>query len=516
MPRKHAAYLAAGFTLLWAASVLPYLLSPLGEYPVVDASWHMEWAGGIARGNTLIYSPYFRAPLYPFLLGAVFSITGVSVIAGALTGFILGLASVILVYRIVEAGGGRGAALLAAALAAVNGVFLFYTSALLITSLYAFLLLLSFKLFQGDRPSPLAWAVLGLAAVARPSAVLIAPLALVIYPGVRKWCWLFLPPVLAVWAVNSAGGDPATVISSQGGVNFYIGSGPEADGYTSFAPRTTGPGTLDEDLPYVDNVWESSVRPLETGTPPSQISAWWTRRTLDHISGDPRGTISLFSRKLLYTLSPVAVPSNYDVYYCSRYSPVLRMLTGSPGFPVHGLLLWMLVPGALLAGALKVTERAAFLWAAAISAGVLPFFITARFLLPAVPFLVILLAPRFLRKPRRAFVAAPAGLAAGLALAFLTGHTVKNGGVNMAFHDGIAHYREGQTERSRALFLQAVDVALERDDGVDLNGTDALFNLGLISLREGDPEGAETWWTLALERDPSYLPAARALMELKH
>lgn len=516
MPRKHAGYLAAGFTVLWAASILPYLLSPLGGYPVVDASWHMEWAGEIARGSTLIYSPYFRAPLYPFFLGAVFSLTGVSVIAGALAGFILGLASVILVYRIVESGAGRGPALFAAAIAGVNGVLLFYSAALLITSLYAFLLLLSFKLFQGDRPSPLAWAILGLAAVARPSAVLIAPLALVIYPGVRKWCWLFLPPVLAVWAVNFSSGDPATVISSQGGVNFYIGSGPEADGFTSFAPPATGPGTLDETMPYVDNVWESSVRPLETGTAPSQVSAWWTRRTLEHIAGDPWGTLSLYTEKLLYMISPVAIPSNYDVYYCSRYSPVLRMLTGSPGFPVHGLLLWMLVPGALMAGALKVNERDAGLWAAVISAGVLPFFVTARFLLPAVPFLVILLAPRFLLRPRRALIAAPAGLAAGLALAFLTGHTVRNGGVNMAFHDGIAHYRQGQTEMSRALFLKAVDVALERDDGVDLNGTDALFNLGLISLRDGDPEGAETWWTLALERDPGYLPAARALLELRH
>ncbi|HRW77890.1 MAG TPA: NPCBM/NEW2 domain-containing protein, partial [Candidatus Sabulitectum sp.] len=311
-------------------------------------------------------------------------------------------------------------------------------------------------------------------------------------------------------------GDPATVISSQGGVNFYIGSGPEADGFTSFAPPATGPGTLDETMPYVDNVWESSVRPLETGTAPSQVSAWWTRRTLEHIAGDPWGTLSLYTEKLLYMISPVAIPSNYDVYYCSRYSPVLRMLTGSPGFPVHGLLLWMLVPGALMAGALKVNERDAGLWAAVISAGVLPFFVTARFLLPAVPFLVILLAPRFLLRPRRALIAAPAGLAAGLALAFLTGHTVRNGGVNMAFHDGIAHYRQGQTEMSRALFLKAVDVALERDDGVDLNGTDALFNLGLISLRDGDPEGAETWWTLALERDPGYLPAARALLELRH
>jgi len=474
----------------------------------------MAWAGAAANGDTFIYAPYFRAPLYPLVLSIVFRATGSSVIAGAVLSFLFGLLSVHLVHRIVFRRAGRGPALLAACILALNGVFLFYTSTLLITPMYMFLLLLAFFLLDREPPLSSGWFVLGLAAITRPSALLLFPLALILCRRKWKTSVLFLLPVAAVWAVNWHHGDSGTLISSQAGINFYIGSGPEADGYTSFAPAFSGSDTGQDSLPYVDNVWASSRSPFHGDVRPSTVSAFWVDRTLEHILNDPGGAFSLFSMKLLYLLSPVAIPSNYDVYYFSRYSPVLGLLAGSPRLPVTGLLLWALFPGALLAGKPRRRELSSLLWAAVLAIGILPFFVTARFVLPVIPFVVILLAPRFLIRPVRSLLLAPLGLAAGIGLAFLTADTVRTGGVNMAFHDGIAHYQRGELEKGEVLLLQAVEVAMSREDQIDLNGTDALFNLGVIAARRGDIPAARSYWEMAIERNPDFSPARRALQGL--
>jgi len=510
-------WIALCFALIWAFFAIPILRSPLGSYPVVDAAWHSAWATEIAGGNLSIYAPYFRAPLYPAVLGLVYLLSGCSEISGILLSFALCTAALLVVYRIVfHIHRSRRKALAAAAITGINGVFLFYSTTLLIAPLYILLLLCSFYLFQKDSKSKYGWFFLGLAAVARPAAVLLFPLAIVLYRRSWKYCWQLLLPLSGVWLVNATTGDPWTVISSQGGINFYIGSGPEADGYTSFAPETGGLTQLPDSLPYRDNVWAASIRPFPRAMEPSRVSSEWIGRTLDYIKENPGSFAFLMAKKLLYAASPVAIPSNYDVYYYTRYSPLAGLVEGTPGFPVAGLLIWLLVPGALAAGPLKSGERNALLWASVLCLGVLPFFITARFLLPVLPFVVILLGPRFLSRPIRSLALAPLGLALGLGIARLTEHTVESGGVNMAFHDGLAHYRLGLVEESEMLLLQSLDVAFERNDGIDLNGTDALFNLGIIALRRGDPDEAETYWRMALERNPDFVPAIQALQGLTH
>lgn len=502
------------FSLVWAGVSVPILISPLGSYPVVDASWHMEWASAAADGEPFIYAPYFRAPLYPWVLALLFAVTGPSLISGALLSFLFSLMSVHLVHRIVHRTSGRVAGLFAAGVMGLNGVFLFYSSTLLITPLFTLLLLLSFYCFQFREPSSAGMLFLGLAAVARPSAVLLFPLVLILYRHSRKYFWLFLVPVCTIWAVNALHGDGRTVISSQGGVNFFIGSGPEADGFTAFAPERGPYGFPDDSLPYTDNVLSAGGSHFPPGTVPSEISAGWTGRTLEHIMKSPGNFLFLLLKKVLYIVSPVAIPSNYSVYYYGRYSPLLAVLTGTPNFPAAGLILWFLLPGALLAGSLGSFEKKALLWAVVLLFGLLPFFITARFRLPALPFLVILLAPRFMRRAKTGLKLAPIGVAAGLGIALLTSNTVPEGGVNMAFHDGLAHHRLGERGRAQLLFLEAYETALGRTDGVDLNGTDALFNLGVAALERGHAEEAEMYWRLALERNPGFAPAIAALQGL--
>ncbi len=513
MNRRDAVIVPICFLILWAAITIPILLSPLGQFPVIDASWHNAWAEEIANGNIFVFAPYFRAPLYPLVLGSVYSITGGSYLSGVILSLLFGLFSVHIIQKSVFYRAGRIPSLVAAGLYMLYGVSTFYSSTLLIAPMYSFLIILSFFLLDREEPNKLGWLFLGLAAVTRPGAILLFPLALILYRKAWRSSWILFVPVILVWIINFAHGDTSTFISSQGGINFYIGNGPEADGYTAFAP--SGSVAPSDSLPYLDNVWCSSYAPFEgEEVLPSEVSSWWVNKTISYIAEHPSDFLFLTGKKVIYLISPVAVPSNYDVYYFTKYSPVLKILVGSPQFPLSGLLIWLILPGALAAGKLSQGERNTLLWIACLAVGIIPFFVTARFRIPMLPLVVILLVPRVLRNIKKSALLAPFGLAAGMGLALATAGTVDTGGVNMAFYDGIAHFQQGDELGAEVLLLKATEVAFERIDGIDLNGVDALYNLGIISIRRRDTESARMYWEMALERNPGFAPAREGLMGL--
>lgn len=500
------------FLAAWMAVNLPFLRSPLGEYPVIDARWHQLWAAEVSRGNLDVYAPYFRAPLYPWLLGGWFALAGSGTVAGVLFSMAAGACSAVLLHRIALKGSSRGAAFITAALWSLWGTALVYSGFMLIEPLYIFLLLASFLALCRVPDTPAPWFLLGLSCVARPGAVLLLPVSLYLFrPRPRSWlAWCI--PVAVVWAVNTLSGDSGTVISSQGGINFYIGSGPEADGVTAFAP--SGGRVPEGDLPYVDNVWAASLGPLPEGASPSVVSSHWTLLTMRHIAARPLDFIHLLARKAVFLLSPVEIPCNYDVYYMGRLSPIAGILVTGPPAPFPGLLVWMLLPGALLAGKLQERDKRVLTWIITLSAGLLPFFVTARFRLPVIPFVLLLLVPRFLRKPKLGFLTAPLGAAIGIGLSILSWPSVERSGVNMPFHDGMANYVSGNRAAARMLFMAGWERASARTDGIDLNGTDALYNLGVMALEDGDWAEAEFWFGKALEWNPSHTPSRNALVGL--
>jgi len=494
---------------------------PLFWEPVVDARWHHLWAGLVARGNPLAYAPFFRAPLYPWTLGGVYAATGQSVVAGAALSAVLAAAAVAVLHRAaLRVVGYRGAAAACAAVWAVWGTDVLISTSLLIAPLYILLLLGAFHAAETGRRG--AWALLGLAAAARPTALLALPaMARRARPGVLAAA-LLVAPISVVWAANALSGDPLTVLSGQGGVNLWIGNGPEADGITAFAPVPAPANTPPDDgLPYHDNVQTAARAGFEAGggsadAPVSQVSSWWAVRTVRAVAEDPVRWIGLEARKLLFILSPVEVPGNYDPYYYRRLSTVMAVLLWPPPLSGPVLLLWLLVPGALvvtLRGKAPKPALRALAWAGLLALGVLAFFVTARLRLPMVPFLLLWAVACVRRAPRLSAMLAPAGLAAGLLLSAATAGDARSAGVNMAFYDGLAHWRAGRLEESRALFLRAVEHASEA--GYDVNRTEAMYNLGVIALRQGRREEAASWWRAVLERQPGHAGAARGLGALE-
>jgi hypothetical protein len=497
---------------LCTVSLLFIIGHPLFRYPVVDAAWHHEWASRVASGDFLAYAPFFRAPLYPWLLGLAYLLLGPGPFTGAILSILLTCSGAAVFHRLALRMMPPPWALASGLAWAMWGTSVFYSTQLLIEPLFITLLLASLLLLTGKRHGWAGWLALGLAAAARPSALLLVPAAW--YAAGRPRLPRMLPvlaPVIAVWLCNALAGDPMTLISSQGGVNLYIGNSLRSDGRTAFAPLEVAGIESPEGGGYVDNVHLASLAAFPDVPDGSGISSRWTGRTVSEVLSDPGGWLLLMGLKVVYFASPVEIPSNYDPYYYRSFSPLLRVLLQPPPAALPWLLLWVLLPGALLSGAGGGRASAgAGRFGLILAAGTILFFVTARFRLPAAPFLLLWLAARISRAPRRALLLAPAGAAAGLVLGFLTAGTVRSSGVNMPFHDGCAHYSAGLYEEAETLFMMALDRSMARDD-IDLNGADAMYNLGLLAARRDDMLQAAHWWSSALERRPGFLPARRAL-----
>ena len=50
--------------------------NPFFDTPIMDEGYHDLWAREIAGGDWTTRLPFFRAPLYPFLLGAAYRVFG--------------------------------------------------------------------------------------------------------------------------------------------------------------------------------------------------------------------------------------------------------------------------------------------------------------------------------------------------------------------------------------------------------------------------------------------------------
>ena len=71
---------------------------PYFTAPAVDAQYHDEWAMDIAGGKLFYDEPFFRAPLYPYLLGTVYFIFGHDYFIARIIQALIGAFSCVLIY----------------------------------------------------------------------------------------------------------------------------------------------------------------------------------------------------------------------------------------------------------------------------------------------------------------------------------------------------------------------------------------------------------------------------------
>ena len=247
-------------TVIRAAYFREVTHTPQYTAPVLDAGFHHAWAMAWSSGQwadrndqhvaSIPQEAYFRPPGYAFYLSGVYRLFGTGGLAPRAVQALLGLTCLLCVYglgrRISPWAGGWAALLFALYWPAP------YFEACLLDSAWTWTLsaALALALVTWAETSRMRWlfaagVTMGVCAVIRPNVLLFAPAAAGwvawrayrAVPCVRRAVLSVLCltvatvlPILPVTLRNACVSHQAVLISSNGGINFYIGNGPYASG----------------------------------------------------------------------------------------------------------------------------------------------------------------------------------------------------------------------------------------------------------------------------------------------
>lgn len=350
-------WLAVGGLMLLAlvirvVYVLEMRASPTFAAVDLDPLYNLQWAQAFAAGEDFHPGPFFRAPLYLWFLGGLVRLLGDDPLTLRLAQCVLGALTTGLVYLVGKRAFDRATGFLAAVAAASYWVLVYYDGELLIPTLFVPLTLLTLWLALGysQRPSLrsalLTGLALGVAALARPNILLFAPLVALwmvaraapagapgaeglkrylckaaLLPGALFSASL-LVPILPVSAYNTFVADDFALISTQGGVNLWIGNNPDSDGRTAVVPGTRAGWWTG----YHDAIAQASAaegRDLE----PSEVSRHYSARAWDFILGSPAESLGLMLRKAKMLWSHDEIGNNQPVrFFAYQFSTLARLL----------------------------------------------------------------------------------------------------------------------------------------------------------------------------------------------
>jgi len=368
--------------------------SPYFGYPIIDSLHVQRQAESMHEGIYPYDRAFFKAPLYPHLIGLFYYLFGVRYSPLHLLHLVLGAVNCVLLYLLASRFLPQWAAVSAGVVAALYRPFIFFEGELLTPVLLTF-----FNLFfvlwldlawknRNKRHVFFSGVIAGFSAITRSTGLLFALLVVlfsVIYRFTtrkkrsqrqytsRLAARFILGMIIIVAPVTIANyyleGD-LVLVSSNGGINFYTGNNKNTDGTTPVLPGVQ---------------WERLVRQQrEWGLiQSSDISRAWGEKGLYFIQEHPGKAAHLWIRKLLLFLKNQELRNNKGMEFVKRFSAVLRLPL--PGF---GLIMPLAVLG------LAITFRhwrkfwPLYLVPTTVLLVNIIFFTCARYRVTAAPFLI--------------------------------------------------------------------------------------------------------------------------------
>ncbi len=532
--------------------------SPFFDHLDLDSKFYDNWARQIAAGDWIGNEVFFMGPLYPYFLAVVYKMAGTSLLAVKLAQGVIGGFTAGGIFLLGKAAFSRVAGLIAGLIAVFYVPFIFYDSAILLpvlaTFLNTFMLYFLITGIRAGRPRALLAAGLlaGLSAAGNASVLAFAGVAALFMffagSGRRlqrvRMCAVFAAGVAAVVLPitirNAAVGGDFVPVTSNAGLNFYIGNHEAA----------TGAYVKPEGLDVHTDPEGKAIAEAARGRPlrPSEVSAWWAGRALHYISGNPGRFAANLLRKAFFFWSVYEVPQIEHLGFEKRYSALLRL--PSPSF---GLVCPLGVMGVILSLRKRKSAQLMFLYALTYSLTIISFFVVARYRLPMVPVLMVFagftitwLVRAGVAGEYRKIIPAAAGIAL-LILAVNTnfyGVDPRSGYAQSYYRLGIIQGLKGRQAEALDSYLKALELdpdivparvgagillsqageypeakgQLLRAVELDSTYEKAYYNLGLVYSEEGRPDSALMMMQKAVELKPGYALArvgvASALYEL--
>lgn len=389
--------------------------TPAFDILLGDARAYDAWAQRLAAGDWIGSDVFYQAPLYPYLLGALYAAAGRDLLIVRLAQAVVGAASASLLAaattRLVSA---RAGAIAGFGLALYGPAIFFdallQKSVLDVFFITAVLWLSSVLIDQPARTR--AWLALGAAlgalSLTRENALAIVVVAVVWSarvswrasrhePGTnRGWSirdsglriqpavafvaglLLLLAPVLAR-NYTVTGGFYLT--TSQFGPNAFIGNNAEADG--TYMPLRPGRGAPEFERQDATELAEAAMQRALT---PAEVSAYWSGRARQFVVEQPLAWARLMARKAALLLNRVEMLDTESQQTYEEWSPVLRVLAPVGHFgvlvPLAMIGLWVLWPD-------RRQLWPVLAMGAAYALSVIAFYVFARYRFPLVPFLLV-------------------------------------------------------------------------------------------------------------------------------
>ena len=392
-------------SFLWPALILAFILrliylktsqaSPFYEPLLLDAKYYQEWALRIAHGD-LGSDVFYGLPLYPFFLGAVYTFFHDSLFAAKLVQILLGVVTVYYVARITERMADRRAATVAAYLAAIYGPLIFH-EALLIpeaigTPLYAaaFFYTLEFLRQPSLRRARWLGVLFGLCMLTKAGILIFVLVFLanlyfvqskrhkMMRQFVIQCAGAFLLTMAPVTAHNVVHGKDLVWLTSHSGFNFYVGNNERAEGV--FAPP---PGTGTNVDSQIEDSKAVAEREMRRTLKPSEVSKYWSDKALNFISNHPGQFLKLCFRKLLLFFDSREISDIEDYQFAALFNPFLKFPW--PNFIFLGPLFLL----GLVSSFKKIRYyRVMAIWVGGYLAGMMLFFVNARYRLPLLPVMI--------------------------------------------------------------------------------------------------------------------------------
>jgi tetratricopeptide (TPR) repeat protein len=519
----------------------------------MDSNLFDKLALHIIRGEWGHKDSIFLNEFYQFFLAGIYAVFGPNHLAVAVVQAVIDAASCGLLYFIAARCFGNAVGLVASLIYALYGIAIFYTGLILDTTATIFLQLsfLSLFIIGLDRylpdsesfhtgaqrisldplnprtlgpcpssPRPLGLFFLlssgltfGLLLMARPNLTIFIAL-LPVYASffLRKpfgrrralgtlavfGAGVAVVLLLCVWR-HQAYFNAWTPFPAHGGLNFYIGNNPQADGmFMSPGGVSSNPVTQVKDAIRLAS--RESGRELG----PYEASGYWLGKGLVYLVCQPLDAAALYLKKLMLFLRKEEVSLNINYSLSKELVPIFRI----PFFG-FGLVSPLGLLGLLIAAKHVSRNQALVLcYFAGCVLSIILFFISDRYRLPALPFAVIFAALAVIgicrvaaRRERKTVIAG--GMSAVL-LFFLINYNFES----ISFRPLAAiHYNNlanlyiqiGEKEKA----LEELKRSLELNPGIAA----AYNNLGQLQIEMGSPEEGERNLGLALEIDPDYAVA---------
>ena len=468
---------------------------PGWDTPTIDPLYHDLWAKQIASGDIIGSGPFFRAPFYAYFLGAIYAIAGPSLAIAKIIQHVIGSLSCSLIFLFTDRYFNRATAILSGLISAFYWVFIYFEDELLLDSLLVLFSVLLIWLLMRAREKPtlgrffISGLILGIAAITRPNFAAFIPVVLI-------WMIFYLPSnfkitvsrfavflagslliIMPVTVRNILVGDDMVIIASQGGINFYIGNNEHADGMSAIMPE------FGSTWQYTDCEYLAGI---ETGRPgyeikQSEVSSFFYLKALNFIIEEPALWLGLMFRKLDYFWNAYEISNNQNLYFFRQFASVTRILPPlffiiSP-LSIYGL--WL-----IFRDDRKYHLIGYFIIIYMLS--IIAFFVTSRFRLPIVPFLIILSSYalfRIIAILRKGDLRKRAGIAIWLLILFFFTNLDLFGISHTSF--AMSHYSLGNVYLKKGMNDKALGeyaAALKLADCVP----SAHLNRGIIYFGSGD------------------------------